>query len=442
MIDPERREAEPGFFAAFGEFEPELPERPAAGLARLPRAGERERDRHGAPAPGNRRAPGIAAGFTDLIEELRGVADVDLQRDLLDALGGEAAFAVVPRPEEDPATRACSFPPQCPDAVPRVPRRRRRRGARPRGDGTPAGADRGSLDPELGAPVLPGAADRRRGRQVLRPRRLPSSSTRSSTQAGDRERHRGGGAARRRAARTPSAGPTATRRPSTRCPMSPRCSRTSTSRPAGVRGAHRTGRGSRVHDVRARSAPARQPRSERSANAGGGRPPAVETRTCPRAVDRLRHQGRPTPPERYPAATMTHDELSENEFLFTSESVTEGHPDKVADQISDGVLDAVLADDPYGRVACETLVNTGLVVVSGEISTETYVDIQEIAREHDRRSATTTPTSASRPTPARSSTRSTSSRRTSRRASTRRSSRGPTPPTTTSSTSPARATRE
>src|SRR4051794_28284539 len=73
--------------------------------------------------------------------------------------------------------------------------------------------------------------------------------------------------------------------------------------------------------------------------------------------------------------------LSENEYLFTSESVTEGHPDKVADQISDGVLDAVMADDPTGRVACETLVNTGLVVVSGEISTETYVDIQDIARE-------------------------------------------------------------
>jgi S-adenosylmethionine synthetase len=75
------------------------------------------------------------------------------------------------------------------------------------------------------------------------------------------------------------------------------------------------------------------------------------------------------------------EDLQDNEFLFTSESVTEGHPDKVADQISDGVLDAVLADDPYGRVACETLVNTGLVVVSGEISTEIYVDIQDIARE-------------------------------------------------------------
>jgi S-adenosylmethionine synthetase len=70
-----------------------------------------------------------------------------------------------------------------------------------------------------------------------------------------------------------------------------------------------------------------------------------------------------------------------SEYLFTSESVTEGHPDKVADQISDGVLDAVLYQDPYGRVACETLVNTGLVVVSGEISTTTTLDVQDIVRE-------------------------------------------------------------
>ena len=73
--------------------------------------------------------------------------------------------------------------------------------------------------------------------------------------------------------------------------------------------------------------------------------------------------------------------FAQHEYLFTSESVTEGHPDKVADQISDGVLDAVMRDDPTGRVACETLVNTGLVVVSGEISTEIFVDIQEVARE-------------------------------------------------------------
>jgi S-adenosylmethionine synthetase len=78
-------------------------------------------------------------------------------------------------------------------------------------------------------------------------------------------------------------------------------------------------------------------------------------------------------------------EPSENEYLFTSESVTEGHPDKICDQISDGVLDAVMADDPGGRVACETLVNTGLVLVSGEITTETYVDIPAIARETIRK---------------------------------------------------------
>jgi S-adenosylmethionine synthetase len=67
-------------------------------------------------------------------------------------------------------------------------------------------------------------------------------------------------------------------------------------------------------------------------------------------------------------------------FLFTSESVTEGHPDKMADQISDTVLDAVMADDPSGRVACETLVTTGLVVVAGEITTSTYVEIPKIVR--------------------------------------------------------------
>jgi S-adenosylmethionine synthetase len=72
------------------------------------------------------------------------------------------------------------------------------------------------------------------------------------------------------------------------------------------------------------------------------------------------------------------------EFLFSSESVTEGHPDKVADQVSDTVLDAVLADDPNGRVACETLVTTGLVVVAGEITTETYVDIPRLVRDRIR----------------------------------------------------------
>jgi len=69
------------------------------------------------------------------------------------------------------------------------------------------------------------------------------------------------------------------------------------------------------------------------------------------------------------------------QFFFTSESVTEGHPDKVCDQISDAVLDAIIADDPDGRVACEVAATTGLVVVMGEITTSSYVDIGKIARD-------------------------------------------------------------
>ena len=71
----------------------------------------------------------------------------------------------------------------------------------------------------------------------------------------------------------------------------------------------------------------------------------------------------------------------EKNYFFTSESVTEGHPDKVADQISDAILDTVLKDDPKGRVACETLVTTGLAFVAGEISTSTYVDIPQLVRD-------------------------------------------------------------
>ena len=67
--------------------------------------------------------------------------------------------------------------------------------------------------------------------------------------------------------------------------------------------------------------------------------------------------------------------------LFTSESVTEGHPDKLCDQISDAVLDAILTEDPNGRVACETVVTTGLIHIVGEISTTAYVDIHKIARD-------------------------------------------------------------
>jgi len=74
-----------------------------------------------------------------------------------------------------------------------------------------------------------------------------------------------------------------------------------------------------------------------------------------------------------------------NEFLFTSESVSEGHPDKVADQVSDSILDAILAEDPAGRVACETLVSTGLVVISGEITTRAHINYREVAQDAIRR---------------------------------------------------------
>lgn len=73
--------------------------------------------------------------------------------------------------------------------------------------------------------------------------------------------------------------------------------------------------------------------------------------------------------------------MQENHFLFTSESVTEGHPDKIADQISDAILDEIYKEDPMARVACETLVTTGLVVVAGEITTSTYVEIPRIIRD-------------------------------------------------------------
>src|SRR3989475_7580330 len=73
--------------------------------------------------------------------------------------------------------------------------------------------------------------------------------------------------------------------------------------------------------------------------------------------------------------------MAGQDYLFTSESVTEGHPDKIADQISDAVLDAIMGQDPAGRVACETLLTTGLVVVAGEITTSCYVDIPKIVRD-------------------------------------------------------------
>ncbi len=73
--------------------------------------------------------------------------------------------------------------------------------------------------------------------------------------------------------------------------------------------------------------------------------------------------------------------MARDQYLFTSESVTEGHPDKIADQISDAVLDAIIAQDPTARVACESLLTTGLVMVAGEITTSCYADIPRIARD-------------------------------------------------------------
>ncbi|MCZ6614555.1 MAG: methionine adenosyltransferase, partial [Chloroflexi bacterium] len=78
---------------------------------------------------------------------------------------------------------------------------------------------------------------------------------------------------------------------------------------------------------------------------------------------------------------MTNTFTQSPQYLLTSESVTEGHPDKLCDQVSDAILDAILAKDPGGRVACETAVTTGLVVVMGEITTNTYVDIPQIVRD-------------------------------------------------------------
>ena len=73
--------------------------------------------------------------------------------------------------------------------------------------------------------------------------------------------------------------------------------------------------------------------------------------------------------------------MSNNNYLFTSESVSEGHPDKVADQVSDAILDAILAQDTQARVACETLVKTGMVIIAGEITTSAWVDMENVVRQ-------------------------------------------------------------
>ena len=91
--------------------------------------------------------------------------------------------------------------------------------------------------------------------------------------------------------------------------------------------------------------------------------------------------------------------MAARSFQFTSESVTEGHPDKMADQISDAVLDAILAEDPMARVACETLITTGLVVVAGEITTTAYVEFPRSSGRPSTASASTTAAPASTATP-------------------------------------------
>ncbi len=104
----------------------------------------------------------------------------------------------------------------------------------------------------------------------------------------------------------------------------------------------------------------------------------------PQSGGRSRGSGSVAAPPRRPVSPSTYTERtygSPKRHVFTSESVTEGHPDKVADQISDAVLDAILARDPAGRVACETLVTTGMAVVAGEITTTTYVHIPDLVRE-------------------------------------------------------------
>ncbi|MFC2059804.1 S-adenosylmethionine synthetase N-terminal domain-containing protein, partial [Chloroflexota bacterium] len=77
---------------------------------------------------------------------------------------------------------------------------------------------------------------------------------------------------------------------------------------------------------------------------------------------------------------MTNTFTSSSRYMLTSESVTEGHPDKLCDQISDAILDTILNKDPYGRVACETAVTTGLIIVLGEITTDCYVDVPQVVR--------------------------------------------------------------
>jgi hypothetical protein len=153
VFDPERSDAEPGFFGAFEDFEPELPDELQPDALAYVGLGEASETIAGLVRQATVRAPGIAAGFTDLIEDLRGDSDVDLQGDLLEALGGEAAFAVVPRetvdPEEDAVPSASTLTPYLQLLADEVDEDRARE-ALARLQGPIAR----SLEPELGAPVF------------------------------------------------------------------------------------------------------------------------------------------------------------------------------------------------------------------------------------------------------------------------------------------------
>src|SRR5687768_8473104 len=101
---------------------------------------------------------------------------------------------------------------------------------------------------------------------------------------------------------------------------------------------------------------------------------------CPRSRKGISSTGWSRPDSGRRSAPSLTENVVRDRTLFTSESVTEGHPDKIADQISDAILDAILEEDPQARVACETLVTTGLACVAGEITTSTYVHIPDIVR--------------------------------------------------------------
>ena len=379
-LDPEREDASPGFFAAFPGFDPSLDDDlPARTLAYLG---------FGAPADtvtallsqASSQAPGIAAGFRDLVEGIRRSADLDLERGVLEALGDEAAIALEPPAGGDLAAEA----PYGLFAADDVDEVAARAGLAALGGSLTQRSRGGGAAPAFGQEDVEGV-------QTNTVRVSPTVELTYAVFDG------------LAAIATDPAGVAAMIEGDGGLADQDRYQRATEGFPDQVSlqayldldGLVAIGEAAGLAedplyatfagDFRrlealglAVSSDGRRARHRRSA-AGRrrGRHGDVDHQPRLRQTDR----------GRFASNLLRHmtEKLGDNEYLFTSESVTEGHPDKVADQISDGVLDAVLADDEAGRVACETLVNTGLVVVSGEISTSTYVDIQEIARETIRK---------------------------------------------------------